>query len=117
MSINDWLQYNEGSHPLQEKPSDVIEFSPADAREGIIVEGDARPADEEPATYHLGADGYIRKHGDPKILGRVSGYGKGTCWYQLAAKPYDEPSVMGFDSIWKAFDAAVAALQSREGGA
>lgn len=63
--------------------------------------------------YELGADGYIRREGETKILGRVGGYGPGTGWYQLAAKPYDEPSVMGFADKRAAFEQAVTELEQR----
>lgn len=65
--------------------------------------------------YELNDAGFIVK-GD-KIMGRASGYGPGTCWYQLAARPFDEPSVGGFDSIEKAFYAAVDVILNRAKGA
>ncbi len=61
--------------------------------------------------YELNDAGFIM-YGD-KIMGRASGYGPGTCWYQLAARPWDEPSVQGFESIEKAFYAAVDVLLNR----
>lgn len=64
-------------------------------------------------SYELGTDGYIRREGESKILGRVGGYGPGTGWYQLAAKPYDEPSVMGFADKRAAFEQAVTELEQR----
>lgn len=59
MSLSDWFKYNEGKHPLQEKEvqSDVIDYSPVDAREGIIVEGDGvQPVEEEDELSLVDAD-------------------------------------------------------------
>lgn len=51
MSLNDWFLYNAGQHHVQQKPAanpDVIDYSPVDAREGILVEGDGvQPAEAE----------------------------------------------------------------------
>lgn len=64
-------------------------------------------------TYVLANDGYIRRSGSVKILGRVGGYSTGTGWYQLAATPYDETSVSGFAGKREAFEAATDELHRR----
>lgn len=63
--------------------------------------------------YTLTLDGFVRLEGSPKVLGRVSGYGFGTAWYQIAAQPFDEPSVGGIDTKEAAFDELVAELERR----
>jgi hypothetical protein len=51
---------------------------------------------------------------DGKIVGRLSGNQHGTWWYQVAAKPHDEPEVMGLADARAAFYAAVRDLSSRK---
>lgn len=63
--------------------------------------------------YELGTDRYIRRTGESKILGRASGNIPGGYWYQIAAKPYDLPEKMGYDSLLEAFRAAVHDLERR----
>jgi hypothetical protein len=51
--------------------------------------------------------------GFDQIVGRVIG-GEGSASYQLAARPYDELMVNGYDSIEAAYRAAVAVLEERD---
>lgn len=46
-----------------------------------------------------------------KIVGRMSGQ-DGSWWYQIAAKPYDKPAVVGFKAATEAFAGAVFELQA-----
>lgn len=65
--------------------------------------------------YRLAPSGYVMKDAinGSKIVGRISGYGEGTWWYQIARQPYDERAVMGFKDEEAAFKAMVGELHRR----
>ncbi len=64
--------------------------------------------------YRLMSSGFVVKGDDSRIVGRISGYGPGTFWYQLAKQPHDEPSVLGFKGRVEAFDAMLLTIIQRE---
>ena len=65
--------------------------------------------------YRLSESGYVIREAinSERIVGRVSGYGAGTWWYQIARRPFDEPPVMGLASKSAAFMAMVRELDRR----
>jgi hypothetical protein len=72
---------------------------------------------ERDCTIHsMRTDGYVWDdhtrwiEKDGKIVGRLSGQA-GSWWYQVAAKPHDEPAVMGFADAIEAFRFAVRDLE------
>lgn len=67
------------------------------------------------SDYFLHSSGYVYRNSmaGQKIVGRISGYGPGSWWYQIAARPYDEKSVTGFKDEQSALDAMERELNRR----
>ena len=85
---------------------------------GVLVsasDGDLVVVGDSGAIYEL-REGYIYRRGESRLLGRCSGYGPGTGWYQVAAHvagtEFDPPSSDGHRGVWSAFIAAVGTIEA-----